>query len=1095
MESFAKLRQELDTLGYTETLKIESLPLVQRLLSDLKVTTENLKKYMTVSQQALEERDNLLLGAEPYKCDNAKLIRECNELHLAFIHFKEQHEKTQKDLKTQVLLLENQLTDCSIEKQKLAQKVKDLQLITHKQPMSSRTKSTSKNDNFQLNSAMAIADKKIASLSKEIQKLKEEQFQYVKDKDFFKTQLHTRDEEIDRLNKLLEGGRTTKVLSKDCCYKNIDNKIGSLQDEINSLKRQKNLLQNQLKEATAKQHEAMRRAIHLAERNKQLENEMKDIDQIALAVEAECNDTVKDNAEKVTRLQDKLNESVIKMQNLERENVKLTLDKKELSAELDAVRLEKKKLQTLIESEADEKKRLTDRFNNFTIIEHDLNMEIDRLLRISGEQKRKIAELECQVTAAKIQDNDHKIFPGSQFAGADSRRKTSDDTDKSSKKLSRPGLTVSESSTKSKTAATSKTQHKKTCRKSSILKQSSAIRESDDEKSPNSQILNGKQAGKCCCEAGSCVKTMKELLDKEMEYRQEQAMQQIDSLRQEKEYYMKEYHKVLEEIRSRPGQEKSNKYQERIEELLNGMKEKDLTISAFQNEIRTLNNEKYSLSARVDSQSKQTSETELDGICQKTSCRRKARELEVHKEELKHIEKENNSLKIKIQALNETTVFDQERMKKAFQEMEGHILKLENERRDLVVSQCTSRSNVTQLEEDCNLLREQLRSTKNELNNQKANYNQLKILHDQTERALNEAQTRLLRAETELQSSQTKISSTHRETAGYEREIGKLQGDIEVMKMQLSKIDKDKDELLNVVDAKTEKIDFLEGQLKEKKNLIQSLESEVKDLRRKVGKISDETNSQDLQLRSSKQELAMLQKDYEAEKKFKESAVQENKRLQDDLASVTRDCREARKELEISTRQVEDLKRQLQHYVAEVKRTEDLISHKMAELASQVASLEMQLKQGSSQSDRYMTELKQLKDLCLKLDTEKDELKHELRSKDEQKSSLERENKDLRSALDKDQSSLDGVEKLLNDARQEVIEHRLLNQDLQSEIIKMRSQIQELQDKLATTGEQLDLYQEKAFEYSQQNKQLRREVANERFARARDDDAKRYPSL
>lgn len=45
------------------------------------------------------------------------------------------------------------------------------------------------------------------------------------------------------------------------------------------------------------------------------------------------------------------------------------------------------------------------------------------------------------------------------------------------------------------------------------------------------------------------------------------------------------------------------------------------------------------------------------------------------------------------------------------------------------------------------------------------------------------------------------------------------------------------------------------------------------------------------------------------------------------------------------------------------------------------------------------------------------------------------------------------------------------------------------------TSEQLDLFQEKALEYSQQNKQLRREIANERFFRAREDETKRYPSL
>lgn len=45
----------------------------------------------------------------------------------------------------------------------------------------------------------------------------------------------------------------------------------------------------------------MRRALHLAERNKILEKEMREIDQIALEVESECNSKVRHNTEKVQR--------------------------------------------------------------------------------------------------------------------------------------------------------------------------------------------------------------------------------------------------------------------------------------------------------------------------------------------------------------------------------------------------------------------------------------------------------------------------------------------------------------------------------------------------------------------------------------------------------------------------------------------------------------------------------------------------------------------------------------------------------------------------------------------------------------------------
>jgi len=41
----------------------------------------------------------------------------------------------------------------------------------------------------------------------------------------------------------------------------------------------------------------------LADRNKQLEKELHDIDRMALAVEAECNSTVKENSVRVSKIQ------------------------------------------------------------------------------------------------------------------------------------------------------------------------------------------------------------------------------------------------------------------------------------------------------------------------------------------------------------------------------------------------------------------------------------------------------------------------------------------------------------------------------------------------------------------------------------------------------------------------------------------------------------------------------------------------------------------------------------------------------------------------------------------------------------------------
>jgi centrosomal protein CEP135 len=58
-----------------------------------------------------------------------------------------------------------------------------------------------------------------------------------------------------------------------------------------------------ISESVANHHEAMSQAIMVADRNKQLEKELHDIDQMALAVEAECNSTVKENSVRVSKIQ------------------------------------------------------------------------------------------------------------------------------------------------------------------------------------------------------------------------------------------------------------------------------------------------------------------------------------------------------------------------------------------------------------------------------------------------------------------------------------------------------------------------------------------------------------------------------------------------------------------------------------------------------------------------------------------------------------------------------------------------------------------------------------------------------------------------
>ena len=88
-QKFSNLRRRLDQLGYQQPLGIESLPLVEKLFADLIHTTESLKNAkLQLGQKKAESVDaESLMG--PYKSDNARLIKENNELHMQLVKQKE----------------------------------------------------------------------------------------------------------------------------------------------------------------------------------------------------------------------------------------------------------------------------------------------------------------------------------------------------------------------------------------------------------------------------------------------------------------------------------------------------------------------------------------------------------------------------------------------------------------------------------------------------------------------------------------------------------------------------------------------------------------------------------------------------------------------------------------------------------------------------------------------------------------------------------------------------------------------------------------------------------------------------------------------
>lgn len=296
-EAYFNLKQKLEELGYNNTLPLEAVPLVECILADLLQTTRSLQNYMDLSKEALQQRDSLVLQAEPYKCDNARLIQENNKLHREIMVLKEENLKYSKEIKRKTKALSEELIKKDNTISRLQHEVRDLSLRgLCAETQSSRNKNKKKDfeTNFSKicvcnNTRTTNPEKDINNLAEKILLLEVKNEELCDEIVLLKNQVEHRDNEIIRLNILLEGGRPLAAISKDCCKPSTDSQIQSLIKELREIETENETLKKDVQTGLEKQHEAMLRALTLAEKYKVLQEELKKVDLLALKVEEDAN--------------------------------------------------------------------------------------------------------------------------------------------------------------------------------------------------------------------------------------------------------------------------------------------------------------------------------------------------------------------------------------------------------------------------------------------------------------------------------------------------------------------------------------------------------------------------------------------------------------------------------------------------------------------------------------------------------------------------------------------------------------------------------------------------------------------------------------
>ncbi|XP_036377259.1 centrosomal protein of 135 kDa isoform X3 [Megalops cyprinoides] len=433
---FINLRKRLDQLGYRQPLGIESLPLVEKLFSDLVHTTESLRSAKLSAGKTEKESKNVDAQLEPYRVENARLVRENNELHLGLLKLREEKEKLSRELRGYNRKLEQEMSDLKFLNNQYVHKVQSLEKdckakmerIQHLQeknlqavvqtpggkkcsipfrrqrmqiddlipPSSGPSLPVAQPDDPYIADLLQVADDRIQELQQDVTRLKVELDRAQAGIQYLNTQVEERDGEIERLNGALSGGRPHDVISLEA--QNISNEklISHLNLQVEYLQETNRELEQKLQE----QQQSRSDLADMNSRNQELCQELSHIEQLAQQLERDRellldtadkelleakNEIQRQHREKeefedvVSKLRRDLEESEYQKEELRVQLTTVKAQEEALREELAGLRGQEERTQDVVNFLEDKKRQLQEKVERLTGTEKELVLELERM--------------------------------------------------------------------------------------------------------------------------------------------------------------------------------------------------------------------------------------------------------------------------------------------------------------------------------------------------------------------------------------------------------------------------------------------------------------------------------------------------------------------------------------------------------------------------------------------------------------------------------------------------------------------------------------------------------------------------------------------
>ncbi|XP_058833557.1 centrosomal protein of 135 kDa [Topomyia yanbarensis] len=1039
------LRKRLDVLGFNHPLPLGAIGIVSAILDDLIKTSEKLKAARQQIQQLQQEKVAWDLGVEPYKCDNSRLLAECNGLHLELVKQRDKFVLANTELKCRVRNLQTdkkQLEERCLQAETKIRELQSADWKSKKDGVNMQRKpfvSTVRPGYYQPPKCCDSQQPKNrcecpcnqprkTEIMHEIERLQVETKNQTEVIEAYKKQIDYRDREIQRLGALFAGGRPTTALAKDCCYRSVN----SLAEDVGKLQEEKVSIQNKLTDAWESQQNASKKIQKLSERNKQLEQELKEIENVALNVESEANLHILDRDRHNSDLQIQLHQSNMRIKELETileaKSVALTPSSSLASASsMDSV------LQNALKQASEEKRALYKQLNELKQREQTFLNDYEKIKTKYSKLKLKLSS---QTVHSKENNQDCTELVEMKQKLEDSLNNVKSERDQLSNELK----SLRDTNTKLRNEATEKDVRIAQLESEAHLQKKTSTANAGRLRTADSAIS---------AQSSLSVQSAFHRVERERDAAKREAQQleiERDSLR--------------------------NKLQLATKSQIDEQTKREEVIISYSSQIAKLEAEKRDLLCGQNS-----SQTSLHLL------REENRELQ---ERLKDVENGFSKLRVshsQLKMLHEQT-------ERALAQQQNRLMCSENQ--------------LGSAEAKLNQVDGTIESATKDIGKLKGDISVLKASNASLQREKDKLLMELDKKTEKLYTVETELSKVKSNTTEMGNTIDRLQ-----KKLENASVDNiHKESTLRNVTSESDTLKKQVATLKrshdnavaENGRLSGELSDAVSEhtlTKRKLAECQQEVERMKSQLREYVQEIQRAEDLLCIKEKEREEMLEHYKSLSDgvNMLEVSNhtlevESAEAKKLLQEAEDRVSRLQEQVELRQSEIRTYERQIN----DLSASIISLEEEIECIKEENANLRQDLEATKDLCSKLDLQKDRLKEELNEHSTIREQLNKENDTLKRQLSLaktgDKAAVDGLQELLAASRSEVEQQRIITGQLNKEVNSLKARVEELTKKLTIERDNSKRNEALANEYSVQLQELRRMITDDRFAQvqSREDD-------